>query len=135
MTTKFMYERDVTGAAGNVLPFSDTVFTSIINANEAVNYIVPKNYSRYIAEFSGFPNNSSNTDGTLAIFIPIKWYYTADGSAVDLNSSPSFISTTGEKAFKYVNGGSRIVCYKARALIPPGFTDIPITIKITLYAE
>lgn len=123
-----MYERDVTGAAGSILSFSDAVITSPIVDAETVEIVIPSQYARYVAEFSAYPKTLATNN------IAIKWSYYPKISMISDPDAPSFV-TTGERVMKYVAGGSRIDVSKVRASLIPPVAEPEMVINITLYAE
>jgi hypothetical protein len=127
MTTKFMYERDITGAPGNILPFGEIVLSAEISAAETVSITIPSECYGYVAVFSSYPKQA------VANNIAIRWNYYPSSSMEPSADAPFFVST-GERVGKYVNGDSRIDALKVRANLSTPITESPVVINITLFS-
>lgn len=127
MTSKYKFERDITGAPGTALPFSKVVLNNNVVSDEVISFFIPADYTNYIAELTCFPAFAIAND------IAILWQYYPTSSMAASPNAP-YIVTTGERIEKAVLGGSRIDVSKIRAVMVPPVIESEMTINIILHA-
>lgn len=128
MTTEYKIKRDITGATGNALSFSDLTFEAEIVGLNSHEFNIPTEYASYIIEVSAYPKTHVKNN------IAIVWQYIPPEFNAVIGS-PAYIITIGNRERRSVLGGSKVNAFKVRAgLIPPA-VEPDVIVNIALYAE